>query len=169
MVSAVGILVLAIGLTGATNQASNPSAPFHYGPSIVTPMPPQPGFNPLTATNTELIANAFSPRPSNPPPHWWINAVSGGTYIAPVFTPRIHHNTPLPPPEKAPSASQAIAGYDSSNWAGYVAGTGQTFDAVVATWELRSVTAPTGVNAYSSLWPGLGSGHSSSDQLMQAG
>ena len=36
-------------------------------------------------------------------------------------------------------------------------------------WNVPSVGSPAGTNAYSSIWPGIGSGNASSNQLLQAG
>lgn len=80
-------VVGALTLVGWAGLNSNPNAPFWDGPSLVTPIPPQPGFNPLTATNAQLIRNGFPPRPNGKTPRWWIDAVTGGHYVAPKFYP----------------------------------------------------------------------------------
>lgn len=80
-------LVLAIGGSSAVSKINASSLSFRWGPLVVTPTPPSPGFNPLTATNAELRANGFPERPPGPVPKWWLNAVEHAHHwVYPHFT-----------------------------------------------------------------------------------
>lgn len=80
-------LVLAIGGWATVTKMNASSLSFRWGPLVITPTPPSPGFNPLTATNAELRANGFPERPPGPVPKWWLNAVEHAHHwVYPRFT-----------------------------------------------------------------------------------
>jgi hypothetical protein len=69
----------------------------------------------------------------------------------------------------ASGQSSAIA---DSNWAGYLdksTSGGTNYLATAMQWRVPAVSAPAYASSYSSIWPGIGSGTSSTDQLIQAG
>jgi hypothetical protein len=69
-------------------------------------------------------------------------------------------------PSSASSNTTVIGPYTSPNWAGNEAVDGTYTDAEM-NWTVPSIYAQ--YNAYSSIWPGVGHGTGSADQLLQAG
>ena len=166
----VAAMVLATTLMGASSNA-NPNAPFQDGTHTVTPLEPAPGFNPFTASNTQLIQNGFPARPQGPTPAWWTEAVTHAThYVTPHFT--IRPNTTTHPANSTPPTTSTVGpeyGSQSPNWAGNVDNQQGGYHSIVAKWVIPSVSAPYNTPTYSSIWPGIGSGNSPTSQLIQAG
>ncbi|WP_139061581.1 hypothetical protein [Sulfobacillus thermosulfidooxidans] len=79
VVTLLSLAVLASVGWVSVSQDNASSLSFRWGPLVVTPTPPSPGFNPLTATNTELRANGFPQRPFGPVP-------SGGSMRLRILT-----------------------------------------------------------------------------------
>ena len=131
----------------------------------MTPTPPSPNFDPLTASNAALRANGFPERPAGTPPGWFVGAVSHTKWVYQRFTPRYNHQPASPSHQSASSTGEL----EAPNWAGNQAKNGSQFNSIVAKWNVPSVGSPAGTNAYSSIWPRLGSGNTSSNQLLQAG
>jgi len=78
------------------------------------------------------------------------------------------HHQPGSPPAAKPIAGNA-SGYDASNWTGNIDYNGGSFTSIVAQWPVPSASSPYNTNVYSSIWPGIGYGQSSSSALLQAG
>ena len=164
----ITLLLLSISLTAASSSPGSTIFPsFRVGSVIVTPTPSHPGFNPLTASNAALRANGYPERPHGTKPKWWIQAVSHAHWVYPRFTSHAHHQPGSPSAVKS-TASNA-SGSDSSNWAGNIDNNGGHFTSIVAQWTVPSASSPCDTNVYSSIWPGIGSGQSSSSTLLQAG
>ena len=61
-----------------------------------------------------------------------------------------------------------MSGSDARNLAGNQAYSGSQCNSIAAKWNVPSARSPAGTDAYSSIWPGLGSGNTSLNQLLQA-
>jgi hypothetical protein len=73
-----------------------------------------------------------------------------------------------PAPRRASSPTSSSTTYESSNWSGYVSDSKYYVGAAME-WPLHSIANTTNVNAYSSTWPGIGTGENTEDTLVQAG
>lgn len=174
LVVSTAIALSLVGAGAANGTSTSPEGPaFQDGPALITPTVPPPGFNPLTATNAQLIANGLPPHPAGVHPGWWIRAVTNNHWVPLHFT-TLHGRTHIP--HMAPAAPQggsgtaASGGLNTSNWSGNEDYTSSgPYQSIVAQWVVPSVTSLSGQNAYSSVWPGLGLGNSDSAQLFQAG
>ena len=176
---AVAVAVTTLLIGAATPSSPSPNAPssagpegpaFVDGPALITPTVPSPGFNPLTATNAELIANGLPPHPPGQQPNWWIRAVTNNHWAPLHFTnlPTHTHVLPATPASPGSENGSTASTEDYANWSGYQ-DYGNSYKSIVAQWVVPSVTSNTDQNAYSSIWPGLGQGYSNSAQLFQAG
>jgi hypothetical protein len=106
---------LSVSLTSASSSESPVAPPFRVGTVVVTPTPPHPGFNPLTASNAALRANGYPERPPGRKPKWWIEAVSHVHWVYPRFTPRAHHQTGGPSATKSVPSSMSTTSTTSSS------------------------------------------------------
>jgi len=99
----------------------------------------------------------------------WSSFVGGHRhFVAPVCT-SLDAEDPGGPASTTASANDLYNGSNTSyNWAGYDA-TGRSFTYAEMTWTVPSVTEPGNLTVVSSIWPGLGTGNSSGDLLIQAG
>ncbi len=122
----VTLLLLSFSLTASSSSSGTLiSSSFRVGSVVVTPTPPHPGFNPLTASNAALRANGYPERPPGRKPKWWIQAVSHTHWVYPRFTSHAHHQPGGPPAAK--STTPTASGYDSSNRAGHSHNSGSKF------------------------------------------
>lgn len=104
-----------------------------------------------------------------------------GRALGKMAAARIHWVTSLscrrghaaPRHPQAPSAtffSGNWSGYQASSDPGYQGGGGASFLGVTASWTLPAIFAPFATTSlYSTIWPGIGTGNSSSDSLIQDG
>jgi len=69
---------------------------------------------------------------------------------------------------KAPTVS-AATNVASGNWSGYQSSTENNFIGAVMAWNVPSASTAANSSAYSSIWPGIGTGDSPSDSLVQDG
>lgn len=137
---------------------------------------PAPGFDPLTATDSQLLANFLPTRP---------DAASGAAALG-VWRKFVTNYKPKPDctparatgrsehglqPTKRTGVGPNVAGsyeVDSPNWAGNVA-TGTYWNYASATFTIQVPQAPSNSCAYSSQWVGIGQGYNSTYPLVQAG
>ncbi len=135
----------------------------------MTPVRPSPGFNPFKASNAQLLANGFPERPSGSHDAAWANAVRHFKHwVPPRFeTLKNHPGSPLRAPTRSSVAGSAVSAYQSPNWARNVDNI-YLYNGIQGQWQVPSVSHST-ETSFSSLWPGLGSGSSSANQLVQAG
>ena len=119
---------------------------------------PAAGFDPLTASDDQLLANDYPPRPTD--------QASLTTWLHYVTAPIARTSACADLGVAAGTAQSRVAG----NWAGDVA-TGHAYTSVYASWTLPTATsrAPGGQYSYSSDWVGLNSGFSASAPLLQMG
>ena len=100
LVASGAVVVMAAALLMGVNGTST------TGVLGTIPMPPQAGFNPLTATQAQLAANGFPPRPAAKYPQAlkeWTQAVGGPTHwVYPQFSPAPFQ----PDPVNIPSGSK---------------------------------------------------------------
>jgi hypothetical protein len=110
--------VICLGGVSASAAAAaappgSPMPPCNVAPApncLIATHPPTPGFDPLTATNAELVANGFPQRPNSLDPAVlaaWRNTVSHATHYVdphPIVGSTYHNET-------------------STNWAGHVVST----------------------------------------------
>ena len=149
--------------------------------SVVTT--PANGFNPLTATDAQLLANNLPPRPatgSTEPLSVWQRFVT--TYRSKAdCTPATDGQTtglqgphsalqPLSPSERVAGTGALAAAGDvhSANWAGNIA-TGTYWNDAYGTFQIQVPEAPASSCAYSVQWVGIGQGKNSTYPLVQAG
>jgi hypothetical protein len=136
---------------------------------------PAPGFDPLTATDAELVANGLPIRPSDAADMTaWRDMVAG--QARPPRRACALSNGPASgggsvpvgggaarPPAPATRVTQSV------NWAGYVA-TGHTYEDAYGYWAIPNAgTGSPSLAAASSQWVGIGQGHRSSLPLVQTG
>jgi hypothetical protein len=117
---------------------------------------PAPGFNPLTASSAELLANGFPLRPSKPSTlRLWRHFVMHRRVI--TRCPGVSAHTNI------------TEGQVSENWAGNVAD-GDTYTEAYGEWTVPKANS-TGkdTTAYASSWVGIGQGDSKAFPLVQAG
>jgi hypothetical protein len=141
---------------------------------------PAPGFDPLTATNPQLLANFLPTRPDaansaalavwrkfvtsyQPKPDCTPARATGRTGMQ-------GPHTGLKPAKQAAVSPNVGGSYeqDSANWAGNIA-TGTYWNYASATFTIQVPQAPSNSCAYSSQWVGIGQGGSSTYPLVQAG
>lgn len=134
---------------------------------------PAKGFDPLTATMTQLEANNYPTPPSKADSaayeQWKKFALSPAalTSSCPNTTPSDHSSGGSVRAAVSPDGVTSTA--TSANWSGYMAH-GATYTEAEAQWNAPGVIAGvSGTNEYSSSWVGVGLGQSSQYQLMQAG
>jgi Peptidase A4 family len=127
--------------------------------------PPPKGFNPLKATDRELLVHGFPARPAkdrHPELHdRWENMVSRPmTIIEPQFALRT---------DKRHGMRQTIADATSTNWSGSVAfaAKGDSATYVIGQWTVPDVVAPASGSYYCATWVGI-DGDGSAD-VLQAG
>lgn len=119
----------AVALLGASLMNAGPVHAQRVGSAVVTPgptqttpdittYPPQPGFDPLTASAAALRANGYPPRPSGGPAlAAWQTAISRAThYVPPVLIPSSHSFGPAVSSRASWSGSYEY----SYNYAGHV-------------------------------------------------
>lgn len=144
-------------------------------PSGVTTMAVTParGFDPLTATDSQLLANNLPPRPTGAKAlKLWTKFVT--TAKAQLSCDiRIGHpgstNRPFKPGGTAASNDCANGSEcDSANWSGNIAIDANYYDAY-GTWVLPHAGGTGGASEYSCTWVGIGQGLDSSHPLVQAG
>jgi hypothetical protein len=142
---------------------------------------PAPGFDPLTATDAELVANGLPIRPSD--------AADMAAWRSMVTAPaRPPGRTCVLGKGPATTGGAAVGGASvgsaaarpavgalgarvsqSVNWAGYVA-TGHTYEDVYGYWAIPDVGSdPPSFEAASSQWVGIGQGGRSGLPLVQTG
>ncbi len=140
------------------------------------------GFDPLEATNDELEANGLPPRPSDPPPSWWVDMVTakdirtfdsgvsmGATTVAQtnVGTAGSMASSGVTP-QSAPAGQVRI----SRNWSGYgeaKALSGHSYNYASANWYVPAVSQYAADNGQSWLSTWVGLGGVNGDQLIQEG
>src|SRR5690242_13119088 len=125
------------------------------------------GFDPATATDAELAAVDFPPRPDDPEllPTWQAYAAkfaAGQVDRTPTCDVVEHPEASAGPAAVTPD----VSGSTSLNWAGNVDNTYGYTDAE-ATWVVPQASGGSG--AYSVHWVGVGLGNSSQFPLSQAG
>jgi hypothetical protein len=125
---------------------------------------PAPGFDPLTATDAELVANGLPIRPSDPADMAaWRSMVTAPARL-PGRTCVLGKG-----PATTGGASVGSGSRQSVNWAGYVA-TSHTYEDVYGYWTIPDVgTDPPSFAAASSQWIGIGQGGRSGLPLVQTG
>ena len=182
--------------TGSTNEAPPDVSVVQCNPdtSVIIAVPSS-DFDPLTATDDELVANGLPTRPTDPADlDSWTTFVTSpirqGT-SCPVTIPGEEHTQPMSgaasagptsadnsaPAQDPPTAPDGSVSPDTAagcpsnclfNWAGNVA-TGHNYGSVQATWVVPGTsTDSTHSDALMSAWVGIGQG-SSSNPLLQAG
>jgi Peptidase A4 family len=163
------------------------------------PQVPDGGLDPGTVSASQLGAFGLPqrPNPGGTQPQWWNKLVSSVKHVV-VGCPSQSDKSNPPPPDlgtvsvpgseqlspKGPSApdgaaqsgtssqqrSETVLG--STNWAGYQdTGGSSTYPYQVASGEMTIPSVGADDNEYSTVssWVGIGTGDSSSDQLIQAG
>lgn len=166
-VSAVLAFVLAPAVTAGANGTPHVTVEQCGNGVAAETITPAPGFDPLTATNAQLEANGYAPRPTDPADLAdWRRYASG-----PID--HLSSCSDLRPTElrDGPAvATNAAAGHDKSvNWAGEVA-VSHAYNSASAWWHIpRAHDISDSVHRFSSQWVGLGSGGSKSAPLIQAG
>lgn len=138
---------------------------------------PSPGFDPSTASDAELQANGYPPRPRDPAElKLWHQAWDHTRYIAPRLAVDEQR-----PGQAAPN-SQSVAPQTSSctnatvqhvggNWAGNGALPGEDDIYSTMVWFVPTLSpsySPDNTST-SATWTGLGTGASNTQQLIQAG
>ena len=198
-----GLLALVLGLSAAVmapaapaTAAVNPNTQSARVSTVLCPngiksllVTPAPGFDPLTATNPQLLANFLPTRPAaansaalaawrkfvtthKPKPDCAPAIATGRTGMQGPHSKL----KPVTPAKQAKQTNQArvspnlVTGYeqDSANWAGNIA-TGTYWNYASATFTIQVPQAPSNSCAYSSQWVGIGQGNSSTYPLVQAG
>jgi hypothetical protein len=124
------------------------------GDSAVEIIRPAPGFNPLTATAAQLLANGYPLRPAKPSTlRLWRHFVLHRHVITRCSGAR----------------TNVSEGEVSKNWAGNVAD-GDTYTEAYAEWTVpKANSTGKGTTAYSASWVGIGQGNSKTYPLVQAG
>ncbi len=114
--------VMATAQTGSAIPAGTAPSPGANPTPLLRAYPPQPGFDPLKATNAELAAHGYPRRPTNPSAlAAWTNVIAHAKhYVAPdpVYSSVRH----VPPSRHA--ATSTGTGHSvqySANWAGHIA------------------------------------------------
>lgn len=138
----------------------------------VTALIPAPGFDPLTATPDQLLANNLPLRPTDP------SQLRTWTKLVTTLKPQLSCDFRILPRDKTASHAQLsgpLASYgcppscDSPNWDGNVA-TGYTYSMAYGAWNIPQVTVPANGNGtFSSDWVGIGQGYSDGEPLIQGG
>lgn len=190
-VRALSVLAATVALTAGTTAASamagtvNPNTLTptvttlscgHGVTSLAYHLPK--GFNPLTATDTELLANNLPTPPSGARQHAvWKNFVegeaSGRYHTSPTCSFRQGHPGtpgPLTGARSGHATTKQVTVYenDSANWAGNVANDEDYYD-TYGTYQVPSGVT-NGLGLYtSSSWVGEGQGGSDTKPLVQAG
>ncbi len=140
-------------------------------PSSTVPAPvllssPPPGFHPVTATQAQLAKYGFPPRPSAANVRAldeWTQAMKSWKHtVHPQFLTSNIHIDPIF------GQDVATTGQGAKNWAGNQ-DTSHTYTSITGQWTVPSVTALVNDQSIESSWAGLGTGASSSNQLIQAG
>lgn len=143
------------------------------------PSRPPTGFSPLKATAAELHKYGFPARPPAGKDAEWLRAMAswkGFAPAAPTWTCGDDHHAPMaqasgPVTASSPGGSDV---QDSPNWAGnLIHGSGnQTYTYVEMSWIVPGIAADYNTNGGHSqvnIWPGLGYGSGSGDELVQLG
>jgi hypothetical protein len=130
------------------------------------------GFNPLTATDAQLVANDLPERPAGGADLLtWERFVTGKVKQQPA-TCDLRQSAAAQaqaPAIQAGPAAPAVATTASPNWAGWVLG-GHTYTNAYASWRVPNVVRhPARFEAYSSSWVGIDAGNSKGTPLVQAG
>jgi hypothetical protein len=130
---------------------------------------PTAGLRPLTATSAQLRAAGLPGRHGGAALPAWSQAMSRAkVFVCPKVVASPNETAALMDGEEDASAG---TGYkeQSNNWAGnqdYV----HTYSEAWMYWTVPYVSMATGTDTgYSVIWPGVGSGNSSGDELIQAG
>lgn len=181
---ALVVSVTALGLSPALASASTATVNADALPGTVTAVScadgtiasaitPAPGFNPLTATSAELVAQNLPTRPTDGS----AAELATWTKFVTTYKPKAQcaDSTPTSDahgggldvrlPTKPAVGAQRES--DSANWSGNIVDDA-TYVSAVGTWVLPRPKGPAG-NAYSSQWVGIGQGNSSKYPLVQAG
>jgi len=120
------------------------------------------GFDPLTASASELEANNYPPRPARSDPQDY------ATWKKLVLSPSATVSTCAETSERTAGRPVMTAATTwAPAWSGYQTADGG-FSDVEAEWHLPAVHGSGSKNSYSSTWVGLGDGYPG-DQLIQAG
>ena len=130
------------------------------------------GFNPLTATDAQLVANGLPERPAGGADLvTWERYVTGKVKRQPA-TCDLRQSAAAQaqaPAVQAGPAAPAAASHASPNWAGWVLG-GHTYTDAYASWRVPNVVRhPARFTAFSSSWVGIDAGNSKGTPLVQAG
>ena len=178
--AASGLLVIvtcsvtAAGAEGTGQSAINARPPTvtstHCGGHIsAINIRPGRGFDPLTATDSQLEANGMPARPAaRSGLRLWRSYVTSHprsvSSCAHLHADAHEFHGPV-----APADPPVIPIQDSANWAGYVVTVG-TYTQVTGRWVIPTASGPSPTAfAYSSSWVGIGSGNNSTHLLIQAG
>ena len=139
---------------------------------------PAVGFNPLTATDTELVANGLPIRPTSAADlSVWRKAmthpINTRTRTCGLQSVSASAATTLPattlPATELPATPAVNTTATTPNWSGYKI-TGHTYEDAYGYWTLPNVGAPPPpFAALSTQWVGIGQGSKASLPLVQAG
>jgi Peptidase A4 family len=130
---------------------------------------PARGFNPLTATATQLESNGYPARPSSANGRAFVQWRSIATTHAGTIGSCDLRQVPATAARARPASPASLVGTQTrDNWAGYTV-TGGVFTEAEATWDYTPATPESVANATSATWVGLGDGSSSAHPLIQAG
>lgn len=129
----------------------------------VDKLAPIAGFNPLTATATELKAADFPSSPSDPEGRQqWLKYVQ--TYLSGNATVTGNCAALQAKPVYVGNHSPKAGG---QGWAGYGVDNGRIFTDVEATWIVGKASGGAAADSYH--WVGLGAGYTKAQPLVQAG
>jgi hypothetical protein len=142
------------------------------GMTVTTYSPPS-GFNPLQATNAELVRVGFPPRPENPEllAHWnqLFQDLNGKlNYITPTFENMPHVREPRL--KRSPRTQTVGDTITNDHWSGVqVFPPSSSFCALTAAWWVPTISAPDTTQDYWLMtWIGI-DGEESDDVLCQIG
>lgn len=135
-------------------------------PDGATTITPDAAFTASDASSEALQRNGFPVHPGATNDAVYRAALAHSLhFICPVIT--ASNETSVPQPEE--SATGTSTTVTSNNWAGFQHTT-HYYNEAWAYWTVPSVSpATTGLNGYSVIWPGIGSGNGTGDELVQAG
>jgi hypothetical protein len=68
-----------------------------------------------------------------------------------------------------PAPQRGVANINSNNWSGYVTGANSGYIGAAMEWPIHAVSTSNQSDSYMSVWPGIGTGNSQADALIQAG
>lgn len=127
------------------------------------------GFNPLTATDTQLVANELPERPAGGADLVaWERYVTGKVKQQPASCD-LRQSAAAQAQAPGVQAGPATASHASANWAGWVIG-GHTYTDAYASWRVPNVVRHSAkFTAFSSSWVGIDAGNSKGTPLVQAG